>query len=604
MSSIRFCCLFIAFCSLSVFGATGQNAPQATASLSQSTMAPGDAATLTIEVSGINKIDPPDSIAANGLTIHYNGYRQNTRITNNQVIQSVSLMYTVEARNAGTFTIPSVGVRTDAGEIKTQPLTLTVQPATAGAKVPAEGGAMAVASIEVPKKTVYLGESVPVEVRVYFDQRIRAQIEEMPVLEGDGFSKVKFPRPRQEMARKGGREFDVWTFRTTISPGKAGAVKLGPMEVSYLASIPRAKRNRSRPPFDLFDDSFFDDAFSAFRQMERRKVTAEAIDLEVKPLPAAGRPEGFSGAVGKFQMSVEGNPKRVKVGDPITLKMQISGTGNFDRVNAPVLVDPSGWHPYDPSDNFKPNDELSTSGIKAFEMAVVPEERKTQMPQVRFSYFDPESGKYVTLKSDPAALVVEGAPSAPAPPKTTIATEPAPEAPAPVAAPAPETVKDIVGLKYEMGTRRDSFAPLYRTRVFWLAQALPMLAFLTLLGLRFLRKDEATTRAAGLRKERADLWRKLRSESDEAEFFQAAARLVQIQTALTDGRPAASVDAAAARSARELDAETVAGITEIFNARDERVFAGVARGDGRLDAETRTRVFATLERFEKCHAKN
>jgi hypothetical protein len=83
-------------------------------------------------------------------------------------------------------------------------------------------------------------------------------------------------------------------------------------------------------------------------------------------------------------MSVEGNPKRVKVGDPITLKMQISGTGNFDRVNAPTLVDPSGWHPYEPSDNFKPNDELSTSGTKVFEMAVVPEERKRKCRRCAF----------------------------------------------------------------------------------------------------------------------------------------------------------------------------------------------------------------------------
>jgi len=159
-------------------------------------------------------------------------------------------------------------------------------------------------------------------------------------------------------------------------------------------------------------------------------------------------------------------------------------------------------------------------------------------------------------------------------------------------------------LKYEMGTRRDSFTPLYRTRAFWLAQAVPLLGFLALLGVRFLRKDETASRAALLRKQRAELWRKLRGLSDEAEFFQTAARLVQIQTALMTGRPAASVDAAAARSARELDADTAAGINEIFNARDERVFAGVTSGNGRLDADTRARVFATLERFDKSHAKN
>jgi len=391
MLSNRIRCLLIAFCLLAVFSATAQNAAQATASLSQTTMAPGDAATLTIEISGARKIDPP-TITVPGLDIRYSGHSQNAQVTNNRVFASVLLLYTVEAANAGRFTIPSVGVRTDVGELRTQQLTLTVQAGAPGAKAAANDGALAFASIDVPKKTVYLGEAVPVEVRLYLDQRIRARVEEMPVLEGEGFTKVKFPRPREEMARKDGREFEVLTFRTTISPGKAGTVKIGPMELPILASIPRAKRNRPRSPFDLFDDSFFDDPFGTFGQMERRKIVAEAINLEVKPLPPAGRPERFSGAVGKFQMSVEGNPKRVKVGDPITLKMQISGTGNFDRVNAPTLVDPNGWHPYEPSGGeFKANDELSTSGTKTFEMAVVPEEKKTQMPQVRFSYFDPTS---------------------------------------------------------------------------------------------------------------------------------------------------------------------------------------------------------------------
>src|SRR5262245_21205243 len=145
MCSIRFCCLFITLCSLALFSAMAQNAPQATASLSQTTMAPGDAVTLTVEVSGANKIDPP-TFAVPGLDIRYSGHRQNAQITNNRVFASVALFYRVESANPGNFTIPIVGVATDVGELKTQPLTLTVQAPTPGAKPAGAGGALAFAT--------------------------------------------------------------------------------------------------------------------------------------------------------------------------------------------------------------------------------------------------------------------------------------------------------------------------------------------------------------------------------------------------------------------------------------------------------------------------
>ena len=562
------------------------------ATISQTTIAPGDGITLTIDVSGAQPVNPVPAIEVPGLDINYGGARQSVNIVNGSVDRRVTLIYMVTGRNPGAFVIPAVEVKTDAGALRTEPVALKVEPPKPGGPQPAGGDdAVAFVRIEVPKKTVYLGEAVPVEVRMFVDKRIRWNIEQMPVLEGDGFTKVKFPGPRQEVMRKDGREYDVLSFRTTISPGKAGKVTLGPMEVPFVASIPRAKRARPQSPFDLLDNGFLDEPFGAFGQMQRRTVTAEPVELEVKPLPAAGQPADFSGAVGKFQMAVESSPKKVKVGDPVTVKMRISGTGNFDRVNAPGLVDPAGWHPYEASADFKPNDELATSGVKTFEMAVVPEEKKTQMPRVQFSYFDSDAEKYVTLKSEPAPLAVEGG-APPVAAKATPASQPAatPE-------PAKAVVTDIVGLKYERGARRDSFEPVYRSRIFWIAQGVPAFALLGLLGARFFRKDEATSRMAALRRERGALWRKVRDESGHAEFFQKAARLVQVETALATGRPDASVDAATARASRALDEETAAGIDEIFSKRAELLYAGSARSDGRVSESERDRALTTLERY-------
>ncbi len=582
---------------LGAFGPLARADTKATATLSQPTIAPGDAISMTIDVSGVQQLNPPQTIQVEGLDVRYSGYQQSTRIENGRVERSVTLTYVVSGNTPGAFTIPAIEIKTDAGVLKTEPVALRVETPTPGSQPPAGDNPQTFVQIEVAKKTVFLGEAVPVVVRLYVDKRIRWRIEEMPVLEGEGFTKVKFPRPREDMVRKDGRDYEVLTFRTSISPGKAGKVVLGPMDVSFVASIPRAKKVRPRNPLDLFDDGFFNEPFGPFGQMERRKVTAEPVELDVKPLPAAGRPADFSGAIGKFEMAVEGTPKQVKVGDPVTLKMHITGSGNFDRVNAPKLVEPKGWHAYEPSNVFSPNDEISTNGTKSFEMAVVPEEKKTQMPQVRFSYFDSDTEKYVTLTSDPAPLNVEGgAPPVPAPPLAK--ANPEPETP-PAPEPPKEVVKDIVGLKYEFGTARDSFEPMYRSRVFGFAQGIPALALLGLLGARLFRKDEAKSRAAALKREHDELWRKVRSESGHAEFYQTAARLVQVETAMATGRPDASVDAQTARASRELDEETAAGIEEIFSKRAELLYAGAARSDGRVSESDKDRALTALERFRE-----
>ena len=88
--------------------------------------------------------------------------------------------------------------------------------------------------------------------------------------------------------------------------------------------------------------------------------------MEVKPLPPNAPPD-FNGAVGTFTMKSDANPKKVQVGDPITVTAAITGRGNFDRVTAPALENDSGWHKYPPSDKFKQDDDVGISGAKTFE---------------------------------------------------------------------------------------------------------------------------------------------------------------------------------------------------------------------------------------------
>ena len=578
------------------------------ASLSRGVTVIGEPVQLQIKITNGKRAGDPPDVAAEGLDIRYVGPSTNSvmRLDQNGFHSETTTVqvYQVTAAKNGTFTIPAVEMDVDGRKYKTEPVTLTVQQsAVEDAARPQAQGKL---ELIVPKKTAYVGEMLPVELRLTVDARVRWQAVAMPEISGEGFTKQKMPEPqRPKKETKDGREYDVLIFKTAITPGKAGKISIGPGELAYNAQVPRARRSGPRSMFDLLDDDAFGDPF--FAQVQQFKVKAEPVELMVKPLPAAGKPRDFSGAVGTFQFSAAGSPSQVKVGDPVTMKLRVSGRGNFDRVEAPALRDPSGWRSYPPSGNFKKedSDEVGLSGTKTFEMAVIPEERKTQMPVFTFSFFDPEAEKYVTLASEPAALKVDGAKVAPPPPvpnATAPADEPKTEPDTPKGPPNPT---DVLGPRYDAGARQ-AFPPLYERREFWMVQAGMLAALLALVGFRVRGRPNAdAARSAALRREKSALLAKLRrNELDHAEFFGAAARVVQIDAALTTGADAAGVDATAARTLAGSDEETAEVIDEVFNARAELLFAGGGHDDGRVSGDERARVLAALEKFGRNHAKS
>ena len=595
----------IAFCTM--LGAAQAADVSVKASLSRGVTVIGEPVQFQIKITNGKRAGDPPDVAVDGLDIRYVGPSTNSvmRLDQNGFHSETTTVqvYQVTAAKNGTFTIPAVEMEVDGRKYKTEPVTLTVQAsAVEDAARPQVQGKL---EIILPKTTAYVGEMIPVELRFSMDARVRREVAAMPEISGEGFTKQKFPEPRRpERVTKDGREYDVLIFKTAITPGKAGKISIGPGELIYNAQVPRARRSGARSMFDLLDDDAFGDPF--FAQVQQFKVKAELVELTVKPLPAAGKPPDFSGAVGTFQFSAAGSPSQVKVGDPVTMKLRVSGRGNFDRVEAPALKDSSGWRSYPPSGNFQKEatDEIGMSGTKAFEMAVIPEERKTQMPAFTFSFFDPEAEKYVTLASEPAALKVDGGKVSAPPPvpnATAAADEPKTQPDTPKSPPA---ATDILGPRYDAGARK-SFEPRYERREFWMVQAGMLAALLVLVGFRMRGGPNSdAARSAALRREKASLLAKLRrTEIAHAEFFDAAARVVQIDAALTTGADAAGVDATAARALAGSDEETAEVIDEVFNARAELLFAGGGRDDGRVSGDERARVLAALEKFGRNHAK-
>ena len=348
------------------------------------------------------------------------------------------------------------------------------------------------------------------------------------------------------------------------------------------------------------DDFFNDDLFgelTGFSPPQKCTVTSKALDFEVKPLPKANQPAHFSGAVGIFTLTTDATPLKVNIGDPITLKLKVSGRGNFDRVTAPVVVDDAGWRSYPPSAKFTADDDLGISGSKAFEIAAIPNEKKTTLPEVEFSYFDPVSEKYVTLKGDRLPITVEGQIPAPAVAQAT------PAAGQPSATPDPaKNANDIHYILTQEPHWGASFAPLFRQRNFWNAQAVPALAFLAFVGFQVRRKkgrDMLAQQLAEWRREQNDLMKILqREDTEQAAFYDAAIRYIQIAAARVSNQNPNSIGPAEAIASCKPDAATSDGVQSIFSAHGELRYAGAAVTRQKLPDARRREVLETLRKFE------
>src|SRR5436190_127248 len=372
------------------------DSPSVTAVLNRSEAALGETVRLEIRVIGARGADAPEEIMVDGLEIRRTGTSQRIEMNNLSLTSSVVYDYTVMPLKAGTFTIPPQTIRIGNNSVRTPALTLNVADSSGrssgarpGRDTQAAGANNLVfAELIVPSKTAYVGEIVPVQIRMGFDPRVRPRLIEPPEITGQGFTAQKLQQAGENTETISGRLYEVVTYKTAIAAARAGKFEIGPIKAKAQVVIPRrqsAPRSRPRSPFDLFDqddpfsDPFFSNPFSQVGERREVEIKSEPVALEVKPLPP-NAPTSFSGAIGNFTMTTDAKPKSVQVGDPITVTNTISGRGNFDRVNAPVIEDERGWHKYPPSSKFKQDDEVGLSGTKTFEMVLSPNEKKPGLP--------------------------------------------------------------------------------------------------------------------------------------------------------------------------------------------------------------------------------
>jgi hypothetical protein len=488
--------LLAGVCAISVLVAPAWAvANEISAQLDRSGLALGESAQLSVTIKG-SQPGEPNLPAVDGLEITPVGQQSSMQVINGAVSAEVRYLYQVTPNRSGSFTIPAIGVP---GGATTQPIAFRVEkrsnsqnsqsPRPAGSPLPTfsanqaeEAAAPADAQsqpaflrVVLPKQELTVGELVPVLLKACFPAGMAASLNGLPMLTGGAFALNKLgDSPEQTREIIGGRPYNVITWSSALSAVEAGDYPLN-IELPVMVRVQEKGKHSGRNPFkDFFgDESPFDDSAldDFFGQVTEKPLTLHSDNaaIKIRPLPVEGRPLDFSGAVGKFDVSAEASVTRAVTGDPITLKVKISGQGNFDRVTTNGLASGAAWKSYKPNARFEAADRGRLAGTKTFEQAIVPTGAgSSEIPAVSFSYFDPGTQSYVTKSTGP--IPIEIAPGSAA-------------ALSPVHTPVPATARSIDGLAPdhpEIG-RASSLRPVVLAPWFLITNAL--MATATAIGL-------------------------------------------------------------------------------------------------------------------------
>jgi hypothetical protein len=386
----------------------------------------GETAQLTIATLGSTQtpITPP---VIPGLEFVAVGQSSQMESINGRTTSKSSVIYQVIPQRVGIFTIPGLPGGSPPLVLRVRPGGAAALPGSPGAFgiSPAATSAMvagathltqdgtAFVRLRLRKHQLYVGESMPVDIQVGVRDGLVATLSGLPSFSGDSFTLNNLstkPEQAQEIIR--GRPFTVLTWHSALATVKPGTTSLTidtPLTVRMQTTQPSAPNPFGDPALnDVFNDPFFQNFFGGGGTTEKEITLASPpATINVIALPTQNRPEGFSGAVGHFKITSELSAATTTVGDPLTLRMHVSGAGNFDRVRSAMLGSADDWKTYPPTASFSPADSTGYHGEKVFEQAIIAKEPGTQtLPGLAFSYFDPDSGRYETAQTPPVSVAV------------------------------------------------------------------------------------------------------------------------------------------------------------------------------------------------------
>ncbi len=366
------------------------------ASVNKTQVALNESLLLTLTVLGSKEsIDPINLPTIDGFESKYLGPSTSISITNGSYDSQRRFIYQLVPLKVGQFKIPSITTTISGQTLTTSEINLTVddvKPSSTTSPASDSSGNPTLDlkdkikfSIEASKQDVYINEPIELILKLYITG-VQIRNIQFPQMNQDGLE-VGVLNHQQYQQLLNGINYNIIEFKTTIYPKKVGDLPLGPAQINS-SMIEEQQRQ----------DDFFQSLFNTYAT---RPVTAtsNALVLHVKELPLQGKPADFSSAVGNFDFNMTASPTTLKVGDPITVRIAVTGNGAFKNIVLPQITD-AHFKTYEPKVTF---DEKS----KTVEQVIIPiSEQAVEIPALTFNYFDTTTQEYRTLTQGPIPLTV------------------------------------------------------------------------------------------------------------------------------------------------------------------------------------------------------
>ena len=335
-------------------------------------------------------------------------------IINGNRSESITFTYILMATKEGEYTIPGATLSAKGNQMISNSVKIKVLPEdktstnSGGGQgnVPGRSGTSISNSdlfitSTLSKTNVYEQEAFLLTYKIYTVVDLRGfDNVKLPDFKGFHSQEVELPTNRRwGLEHYKGRNYHSTIFRQfVLFPQQAGKLTIDPARFDASVSIVQEVDD----PFE----AFFNGGANSFQV--RKMLTTPKLTIDVKALPS-GKPAGYSGGVGTFNISSSINSTQVKTNDAITVKVVISGTGNLKLVAEPEIKFPEDFEVYDPKvDNQFRLTSTGLSGNKVIEYLAIPRNAGTyKIPPVQFSYFDIKTQSYKTLSTEEYVVQVE-----------------------------------------------------------------------------------------------------------------------------------------------------------------------------------------------------
>ena len=394
----------IILCAALIIGlASASRAAQLETEIEDASIEVGDTTTLRVRISGDpGTIKPVKYPSVPGLKIEYSGMERSYEYVNGKSWSGVRLLFVVTALKKGRYRIPPFVFQRGNDKLESREATLTVMAGTSAASGRGDETAAVAdikSAVELSSAAAYIGQ--PVIMRYYLlTAGMRAAVHRFNDYPNTkGFAIKMLDDPAHGSSGREGDYEKAHIVSFALIPAGAGMYRVGGGSALMSVETP-ARRNAN--------DFFGGMNFPGFTRSQ--VLSFDTRPVTIMTLPAQGRPDHFQGDIGSFTMRADLPDGPVKVYEEKKITLVVEGTGNLITMTKPYLERevPGLKVISEEGASSVTIDGGKLRGSRKFIYTLVPEKEGTVNPgRFRFSFFNPDSGRYETIETKEISFTVK-----------------------------------------------------------------------------------------------------------------------------------------------------------------------------------------------------